>query len=286
MPNILTSMVRDFIEYEFWRNAVLGGLIVSVVCSLLSVYVVLRKMAFIGQGISHSAFGGVALGALLFAGTAAADAKIFATALVFCLAVAFLIAATTQHSRVSEDSAIGIFFVVSMALGVIFFKMAKGYNQDVFSFLFGSIVALTRGELVAMAIMALCICVPLLLLQKELLYYTFDEDMAGVSGIPVRFLHYFLLGVLSVTIVLSVRMVGIVLISAFLILPGATANLLATRFNRMVVLSVLCGVVTTMGGLALSWTTDWPTGAAIVIVQFALFLVVFAIRKIQGNLAV
>lgn len=277
----LHELWRQWAEYAFWRHAVLGGVIISLVCSLLSVYVVLRRMAFIGQGISHSAFGGIALGVLLFSGSAAAEPKIYATALVFCLAVAFLIATTSQSSKVSEDSAIGIFFVVSMALGVIFFKMARGYNQDVFSFLFGSILALTGRELAFMSAFAVLVAAPLLLLQKELLYYTFDEEMARVSGVPVRMLHYLLLALLAVTIVVSVRMVGIILISAFLILPGATAQLIARRFHWMIILSMLCGLVTTMTGMIVSWMTDWPTGAAIVLVQFVVFAAVVLIRRLR-----
>jgi ABC-type Mn2+/Zn2+ transport system permease subunit len=286
MLEALSQLVHDFGAYEFWRRAVIGALIVSTVCSLLSVYVVLRRMAFIGQGISHSAFGGIALGVLLFAGSAAADAKIYATALVFCLVVAFFIGATTRHTKISEDSAIGIFFVVSMALGVIFFKLARGYSQDVATFLFGSIIGITRTDLLVMAIVAPVVVIPLLLLQKELLYYTFDEEMASVSGIPVRFLHYLLLALLSLTVIICVRMVGIILISAFLILPGATAQLLAHRFNKMVAVSLAAGILTSMAGLLISWYTDWPTGAAIVIVQFVVFVVVFMVRRAQGRLSV
>jgi zinc transport system permease protein len=282
----LGHVLHDLIVYDFWRRAIVGGLVISVLCSLLSVYVVLKRMAFIGQGISHSAFGGIALGILLFSGTPGADVKIYLTTLLFCVAVAFLIALTTRHSRISEDSAIGIFFVFSMALGIIFIKAAHGYNQDVYSFLFGSIIALSRFEMLAMCVLAACVIVPLLLLQKEFLYYTFDEEMAAVSGIPVNLLHNLLLFFLALTIVVSVRLAGIVLISAFLILPGATAQLLVQRFNRMVVVSVVLGVFTTLGGLLLSVATDWPTGATIVVVQFCLFLGIFALRKIQGTLSV
>src|SRR5690606_3321320 len=120
----------------FWRNAVIGGMIISLVCSYLSVYVVLRRMAFIGQGISHSALGGFALGVLIFGGGAAAALQVDGVALVFCLFVALLIALTSAHAKISEDSAIGIFFVASMALGALFFKLTPGYNADVYSYLF------------------------------------------------------------------------------------------------------------------------------------------------------
>ncbi|MGI8905877.1 MAG: metal ABC transporter permease [Candidatus Sumerlaeaceae bacterium] len=286
LADIVPTFWRDLVEYAFWRHAVVGGLATAAVCSLLSVYVVLRRMAFIGQGISHSALGGYALGILLFGSTADAALRVDATALVFCLGVAVLIALTTRHSKISEDSAIGIFFVASMALGAVFFKMAPGFNQDVYSYLFGSILALNKGQLWLTCGLAAVVATPLLLLQKELLYYTFDEEMAGVSGVPVNVLHFLLVALLSVTVIISARLVGILLVSAFLILPGATAQLLTQRFNRMVVLSIMAGVLTTLVGLLLSHATDWPSGAAVVLVQFAVFLVVFAIRKFQGLLSV
>jgi zinc transport system permease protein len=280
--DLIPSFWRDLQQYQFWRHAVIGGLVTAAVCSLLSVYVVLRRMAFIGQGISHSALGGFALGVLLFGGTTEAALRVDATALVFCLFVAVLIALTTRHSKISEDSAIGIFFVASMALGAIFFKLAPGFNQDVYSYLFGSILALTKGQLWLTCGLALLVATPLILLQKELLYYTFDEEMAGVSGVPVNVLHFLLLGLLSLTVIISARLVGLLLVSAFLILPGATAQLLTQRFSRMVILAVVGGLLTTLLGLLLSHATDWPSGAGIVLVQFACFLLAFTVRKLQG----
>ncbi|MCX7962945.1 MAG: metal ABC transporter permease [Candidatus Sumerlaea chitinivorans] len=277
----MIQALTDLFQFQFWRYAIAGGLAIALVCSVLSVYVVLRRMAFIGQGISHAAFGGIALGIYFFAGTAHAILGIYATALAFCLVVAWLIAATTRESRVSEDSAIGIFFVVAMALGVIFFKAARGYNQDAMSYLFGSVLALTRTDLWLIYGLGTLVLVPLILFQKQLLYYCFDMQMAEVSGVPVRFLHYLLLTLITITIVISVRLVGIILVSAFLVLPGATAHLLARRFAGMLGASVLLGLGTTLLGLAISCVTDLPAGATIVLIQFAVFLVVFALHRLR-----
>lgn len=146
MISALQIFWDDLVKYDFWRNAVLGGMIIGLVCSWLSVYVVLRRMAFIGQGLSHSALGGFALGILLFGGGAAAALHVDAVALAFCLAVAVLIAVVSNHTEISEDSAIGIFFVASMALGAIFFRIAPGYNQDVSTYLFGSVLAISGKQ--------------------------------------------------------------------------------------------------------------------------------------------
>lgn len=282
----LQNFIFDLQDYSFWRNAVMGGVIISLVCSWLSVYVVLRRMAFIGQGISHSALGGFALGILLFGGSAAAVLHVDAVALAFCLAVAALIAFISHHTKISEDSAIGIFFVASMALGAIFFRMAPGYNQDVYSYLFGSVLAVSAGQVLSIAVLGLLVVLPLVMFHKELLYFTFDEDMARVSGLPVTGLHLLLLALMSVTIIISARIVGVLLVSAFLILPGATAQLLTQRFAVMITLSLTVGLLTTAVGLLVSNITDWPTGSTIVLSQFLLFIIVFAVRKWQGKTVV
>jgi len=268
----MIQVIKDMLEYEFWRYAVAGGLMIALVCSVLSVYVVLRRMAFIGQGISHSAFGGVALGLYLFGAGAHATVGIYGTALVFCILVAWLIAGTTKEGQISEDSAIGIFLVVSMAIGIIFFKAARGYSQDATSYLFGSVLAMTRDELELIVGLGLIVLLPLVILQKELLFYTFDARMARVVGVPVTFLHYLLLTLLSITIVIAARLIGIVLISAFLVLPAATAQLLTSRFGALLATSVALGLLCTLGGLILSCATDVPAGAAIVLAQFSVFL--------------
>lgn len=277
---------QDLMEYEFWRNAVIGGMIISLVCSWLSVYVVLRRMAFIGQGISHSALGGFALGILIFGGGAATALHVDSVALLFCLAVAALIAFTSNHTKISEDSAIGIFFVASMALGAIFFRMAPGYNQDVYSYLFGSVLAVSSQQVAAIAGLGLLVVAPLILFHKELLYFTFDEDMARVAGLPVTVLHLLLLSLMSVTIIISSRIIGVLLVSAFLILPGATAQILTQRFRNMIAVSLVIGFSTTAIGLLISNGTDWPTGSTIVLTQFLFFIIVFAIGKWQGKTVV
>lgn len=279
----LQTFWQDLVEYQFWRNAVIGGMIISLVCSYLSVYVVLRRMAFIGQGISHSALGGFALGILIFGGGAAAALQVDGVALIFCLAVALFIALTSTHAKISEDSAIGIFFVASMALGALFFKLAPGYNADVYSYLFGSVLAVSTPQVVAIGVLGLVVVLPLLVLHKELFYFTFDEDMAQVSGVPVMMLHLLLLALLSITIIISSRIIGVLLVSAFLILPGATAQLLTSRFRNMILVSLLIGTLTTAAGILISNGTDLPTGSIIVLTQFVFFLVIFVFRKWRGH---
>lgn len=281
----LSELFHDLVTYEFWRRALIGGLLISVVCSVLSVYVVLKRMAFIGQGISHSAFGGIALGVLLFAASPHAQTLIYVTGILFAVSIAFAIAAITRRHAVSEDSAIGVFFVVSMAFGVICFSKVPGFSQDAFGYLFGNILAVSAEELVGIFVMSVAVLGLVALLHKEFFYYVFDEEMARVSGLPVAALHYLLLALLSVVIVLSVKMIGIILVSAFLVLPGVTAHLLSRRMGAMMAGAVAFGVATTVSGVVLSAYLDWPTGASIVVLQFAAFLLVLGLSRLSPSAA-
>jgi zinc transport system permease protein len=276
------NFFRAVVEYEFMRQALVAGVVVGLVSSVLSVYVVLKRMAFIGAGISHSAFGGVALGLLIFQSAERPDLWISLITAGFCLSVAFAIGATTQRGPISADSAIGIFFASTMALGVLFVGLRKQYTADVFGYLFGSILSVTRDDVIAILVLATLVLLAIGLLFKELLFYSFDESMAQASGLPVPALHHLLLALLALTIVVAVKVVGIVLISAFLVIPGATARLLSGRFRRMMALSVLIGVGSALAGLVISSYWDIPSGATIVLTQFAIFGAVASLRRKRG----
>jgi len=239
------SFFKSLVAFAFMRNALIAGVVVGLVCSILSVYVVLKRLAFIGQGISHSAFGGIALGLLLFEQTAEPGLKTDAITLGFCLIVALLIGWASRGRRVSADSAIGIFFAVSMAVGVILVGLRERYTGEVFSYLFGDILAVTSSDLIATLI---------------------------VAALPVRFLHYLLLTLLALTVVISIKVVGIVLVSAFLVIPGAAAKLLARNFRQMFLFAAVIGLASALAGLWLSYLILIPSGATIVIVQFLILL--------------
>lgn len=267
-------------HYRFMQQALMAGVLVGAVCSALSVYVVLRRMAFIGQGISHAAFGGVALGLYLFQnGGRNSPLGMNLTTAVFCVAVALLIGAASKRGRVSADSAIGIFFAAAMALGIILVAARQRYTADLMTYLFGSILAVTPGDLWAILAMTGAVFLMLAGLYKELMFYTFDEAMAGAMGLPVGLLHYSLLIMLALTIVVSMKVVGIVLVSAFLVIPGATAKLIAGSFSTMMGLSVLFGVTAALVGLVASHYARLPSGATIVVAQFLMFLAVSLLTR-------
>lgn len=255
----------DALQLGFLQNALVGGLLVSLICGLLSSFIVLRRLAFIGAGISHSAFGGVALGFLL-------QLDPFWTGLGFAIAVGFLIEWIQSRGRIPEDTAIGIFFAAAMAIGVIFLHYSSTYNADVFGILFGNILAIGPKQLYQVLAVAVVVLGFLACFYKELVFISFDEETAWICGLPVALLRYLFLGILSLTIIVSIYLVGIILVSALLVIPAAIARQFTKRLHLMVGGAALVAVLATIGGLALSFWIDLPSGAAIVMLLTLLFL--------------
>jgi zinc transport system permease protein len=256
--------MTELLSFQFMRYAFLAGLIVSVMCGAISNFVVLKRLSFLGAGISHAAFGGVALGVLL--GT-----EPLYTGIAFTWGLTMIIGYVSREGHLSEDTAIGIGYVAAMALGTIFLGFARSYNFDVFGYLFGNILAVTEADLIITAALGAVVLLLLGLFHKELVFLAFDEEMAQVIGLPVRFLYYLLLSIMALTVVIAIKVVGIVLVSALLVLPGATSLQLTKNIVPMVALSVVCGLVSTLSGLYLSYTLDLASGATIVLTATLLF---------------
>jgi zinc transport system permease protein len=253
------------LAYGFAQRALVGGLIIAIVCSLISFFVVVRRLAFVGMGISHAAFGGVGLGL-------AAGINPLLSAGGFCVVIALGIGWFSRKGRIHEDTVIGILFATAMALGVVLVTMADAYNLDVMSYLFGSILALSWGDVVVIAVFSILAISFIVLFFKELLFVSFDEETATASGLPVRFVYYGLLVTIALTIVISIKLVGIILVSALLVIPGAAAVQLSRNYRGVLMLSVAIGVTAVVLGLFLSFWYDIASGATIVLVLFAFFL--------------
>jgi len=260
----------DILEYAFMQRALIAAVLVGMVCSVVGTYVVLKKLAFIGAGISHSAFGGVALGYLL-------GVSPLGVAIPFSLATAMAIGWVSRKGRISEDTAIGIFFAGTMALGVLFVGLSTGYNVDLFGYLFGSILSVSSSDIWIILGLGLGVVGVVLLLFKEFFFMSFDEEMAAVSGLPVGRLYFLLLGLIAVTVIVSIKIVGIILVAALLVIPAAAAFQLTRGFVRMMLLSVLFGVVSGVAGLFISYYADLASGATIVLTAAAIFLLCFAL---------
>lgn len=267
-------------EAAFMQRALMAGVITSVLLSILGFFVVLRKMSFIGVGIAHAAFGGVALGHLL-------SFPVFISAAVFSVATGLGIGAVTRRGRLREDTAIGILFTAAMALGVLFISLKPGYTADLMSYLFGSILAVSATDLWIITGVGAVIFLGIALFFKEFLAASFDAELARASGLPESFLFYLLLGLVSLGIVTAIKIVGIILVSALLVLPAATALQWSRRYRKVLALSIFFGLGYTTGGLMLSYWLDTPSGATIVILGTLVFLVslVFSPLKLKRKKA-
>ncbi|SDF13720.1 zinc transport system permease protein [Thermus arciformis] len=253
----------EALGYPFFQRALLAGLLVALLSGLASPFVVQRRLSFLGDGLAHAAFAGVALGLFL-------REEPFWFALPFTFFVALAITWVKERSGLSEDTAIGVFFALSVALGAVFLAKARGYVGDAMGYLFGSLLAVGPSDLLAVGAMVL-LGLALLPLWGPLAYATLDRELALADRVPVVFHDYLLSGFLAVSLVLSVKVVGVLLVAAFLVIPGATARLLARTFAQMTLLSLLLALFSTLGGLFLSLLLDWPSGASVVLFQALLF---------------
>lgn len=250
--------------YEFMQRALLAGIMAGVLCSFVAFFIVLKRLSFITVGISHSSLGGIALG--LFLGL-----NPVLTGGLFATLTAWGIGYSSRHGDIQEDTSTGIFFSTAMALGIVLLGFTRGVYTDLFSFLFGNILAVTPGDLFSLAILGGLIIILLGLFFKELLLVCFDEEMARAEGLPVGFLYYFLLTCISVTVILAVKIVGIVMAAALLVIPAATAYELVRDFRLMLILSIATGVISTLGGLWFSYRYDLASGATIVLLASLFF---------------
>jgi len=257
--------MAEMLSHGFMLRAMCAGLLVATLLAIMSVFIVLKKLSFIGVGISHSAFGGVAIGAFL-------GVDLTLSALVFSTGVALLIGWLSRRARVHADISIGIVFATSMSLGVVILGLSKGYNVDLFSYLFGSILAVTNRDLVYAFIVFVMMILAIRLLFKELLVYCFDEEWARAGGINTDRLQDAFLVMIAVTVVVSIKLLGIVLVSALLVIPGAIGLVLAQNYRIQLIISIVSAITSTVAGLSLSYWFDIASGAAIVLFSAMLFI--------------
>ena len=268
--------MMEFLSYGFIQRALLTGFLLGATCAVLGVFVVLKRMAFIGVGISHAALGGVALGLVM-------GVPPLAAAAVFSVGVAWVIGWITRKGEVSEDTAIGIFFPTAMALGVALISLSQTYRQDLMGYLFGNILWVGLGDLWGLVLLAGLSLGVLALLFKEFLFLGVDEEAAKAAGLPAAFLNYLLLSIMAVTIVAAMKLVGLVLVSAFLVIPAATGQALASSVRGMVALSVASALLSVGAGLWLSWLWNLPSGASIVLFAAALFFASYLLGNLRSR---
>ena len=254
----------EYLQYPFFQRAIAAGIIVAILGSYYGVFVVQRKMSFFGSGLAHAAFGGVAAG--LFFGT---EPLWFAS--FFTFAVAMLIMWLRDKTRLATDTVIGVLFAVSVAIGIVLMSLSGSLNVDAHSYLFGSVLSVTQNDLILGGIVLLLTIISAFVFWGKWAYATFDSELAKADKINVKFDDYVLAGLIAVTIVIAIKMVGILLISSFIVIPAAAARMLSRSFFVMTLISVLLGALSSVAGLWLSVIADIPAGASIILIQSLIF---------------
>jgi zinc transport system permease protein len=261
---------------EFFRNALLAGLLASITCGIIGTYVVVKKMVALSGGVSHAAFGGIGLG--YYAGI-----DPILGAIGFSLASALGMGMISLRAKQHLDTLIGAIWAVGMAVGILFISLTPGYAPDLFSFLFGNILLVPIGDLVIMAVLAVMIVFVVIACYQIFLAVTFDEEYAMVLDIPVEVVSLLLLSLVALTVVMLIRIVGIILVIALLTLPAAISREYCTRLRNMMILSVFVGILVTTGGILLSYFLDVPSGATIILIAAGLYGLVLIERALRKN---
>jgi len=255
----------DILQYTFFQHALWGSLLISVACGIAGTYIVSRRMVFISGGITHASFGGLGLGFYL-------GVNPFLTAMGFAVLSAFGIEWMSKSHKVREDSAIAAVWSLGMAVGALFIVLTPGYAPNLSSYLFGNILTVSLNDIYFAAVVVAILCVLMLLFYHPIVFTAFDRDFAMTQGIAVRTIEYVMTVFIAITIVLSIRLVGIMLLMSLLTVPQMTVNLLTSNYKRIIWGSILIGLLACVSGLFFSYWLQTPSGAFIIVILLLIFL--------------
>lgn len=261
----MVDLLGQMLSEPFMQRALIAGVFVSMLLAVLGVFVLIKRMTFFGDGVAHASLAGIAIGLL-------AGVEPLLIAILFAVGIALAMYFLEKRSALSTDVVIGIFFTTSLALGVLLLSWQSSYQPDLISFLFGNILAITQGDAAMIVIVATALLIIITFFARKLSLLVIDEEQAKLQGIKTQALMIFLYIALAVAIVLAVKLVGVILASALLIIPVAGAKMWAKSFTGFRGISVILALVMVVIGLLLSYVLDLPSGAVIVIVGFIIFL--------------
>ena len=270
--------VVELLSYTFFRNALWGSLLASIACGIIGSYVVARRMAFISGGITHASFGGLGIGFYF-------GFNPVISAMIFSIFSAFGIQWLSKKQNVREDSAIAVFWSLGMALGIILIFLAPGYAPNLSEYLFGNILTISQTDIILLAILSIILILFFTFFYRSILNTSFDKEFAQTRGIAVTFYEYTLIMLVAVTIVLSIRLVGIVLLISLLTVPQMTANVFTHKFSKIMLWSIIISFTGSVAGLLLSYYLNVPSGAFIIFVLIVIFLGAKLLAKLRTNKA-
>ncbi len=255
----------DILRLTFFQHALLGSIFTCIACGIVGTYIVSKRLVFISGGITHASFGGLGLGFFL-------GINPILSALAFSVLSAFGVEWLSKHQNVREDSAIAAVWSLGMALGVICIFLTPGYAPNISAYLFGNILTVTKTDLWMVSILAILLALGFIFFFKKILYTSFDREFAQTKGLPVSWIEHLMMLAIAVTIVCSIRLIGIMLLLSLLTIPQMTANLFSSRFKTIIIYSIFIGIIGCIGGLFLSYYINVPSGATIIFIQVSVFL--------------
>lgn len=265
-------MLIELFTYKFFVNAIIASLLTSISCGIIGTYIVSKRIVFISGGITHASFGGIGFGYFL-------GINPIVGAITFSIMSALGIEFMSKKTDIREDSAIAIMWSFGMALGIIFIFLTPGYAPNLTNYLFGNILTVSMLDIYLSLGLALGISVFFILFSKPILYISFDEEFSRTRKIRVNILNYILISFVALTIVLSIKVAGIILVISLLTIPQASVNLFFKDFKKIIWYSILVGFSGSIGGLLVSYYFDIPSGAAIIF----LLVIIFILFKIYSQ---
>lgn len=272
----LAGCIAAPLQFGFIQRGLAAAILIAIICAVIGAFVVLQELAFIGDALAHASFPGVVI-AYLFKFNLELGGAIVG------ILTALGIGAITRRSTISQDTAIGVLFAGTFALGIVLLSTVKSYTKDLFGLLLGDVLAIQPSDLLVIATLGAIMLLIVFALYKELTLLTFDPIQAEVIGLPVGLLHELLLALMAVTIVISIQTVGIVLVVAMLVTPAATATLLVRRFPLVMLVGALQGVLGVIAGIYLSFYLNIASGATIVLVLTSMFLLALLLTPLRGR---
>jgi len=273
----MTEFFKGLMTYGFLQNAMLAAILASITCGIIGSYIVARRMVFISGGITHTSFGGIGMGYYL-------GMNPIIGALIFSVISAIGIRVASRKSLIREDSAIGILWSLGMAVGIIFIFMTPGYAPNLMTYLFGSILTVSSGDLLMMALLAIITVLLFSVFYRTILFISFDEEYARSHNAPVETANYILLSLIAMAIVLHIRIAGIILVISFLTIPQTTANLFANDLKKIIYYSIAICFLGSIIGLMASYHYNIPSGATIIFVFIIIFLLARIAKSIRDRL--
>jgi zinc transport system permease protein len=264
----------EVLQFEFMRNAFYAGILTSIICGIIGTLVVVNRLVFLAGGIAHSAYGGIGLAFFL-------GWPYMVGAIGFSFVVAMIMAGVSLRTKERADTIIGVLWAMGMASGILLLDMTPGYNVDLMSYLFGSILSVPRSDLVTMVAIGGIILLLVSYFFRDILAMSYDEEFAQIRGMPVKRLYYMLIGMIAITVVMVVQVVGLILVIALLTIPPSISEKYTKSLVKMMCCSCLLGIAFTTGGLWLSYTYDMTSGAAIIFLAGMVYFLSLILDRIM-----